>query len=170
MNQYLTFSLDEYMYGVPVSHINSVLDSQAITPLPHADSIITGLTNVRGNVVPMFNPREALKKAKIEDMHIPDAAALQSLALGESTEKGIIIFEIENGTMLPFIGIQVDKIGKVLNLPEEELAPVPDFLPEAAKRLFHGFYILGNNRLNIINLNLITARETLFSHEGANRA
>ena len=166
MNQYLTFSLDDHLYGVPVSYINSVLDPQAITPLPHVNSIITGLTNVRGNVVPMFNPREALKMTKIEDkIHSSEAAALD-----DGTEKGIIIFEIENGTLLPFIGIQVDKIGKVMNLPEEELAPVPDFLPDAAKRLFEGFYILGNTRLNIINLRLISSRETLFNYEGASRA
>ena len=61
MRQYLTFELDRRRYGVGVEYVNSVLDPQAITPLPHADTIVTGLTNVRGNVVPVFDPAEILK-------------------------------------------------------------------------------------------------------------
>ncbi|PKL09877.1 MAG: chemotaxis protein CheW, partial [Spirochaetae bacterium HGW-Spirochaetae-7] len=46
MRQYLTFELEGRRYGVRVDHVNSVLDPQAITPLPRGSTLVTGLTNV----------------------------------------------------------------------------------------------------------------------------
>jgi len=178
MRQFLTFELDGRRYGVSVEFVNSVLDPQAITPLPHADTIVTGLTNVRGNVVPVFDPSAILQKTKVDDQM--DGAAKQgsdpveegnpdpqaySLA-DEDEEGGIVIFETENGTLLPFIGLQADRIGKVVTLNEGDLSPVPGFLPESAGRFFDGFCFVGGVRHSILNLQELTSRETLFSVEG----
>ena len=181
MRQYLTFELDGRRYGVGVEFVNSVLDPQAITPLPHADTIVTGLTNVRGNVVPVFDPSETLKRTKVDDEQI--AAAIQPTASGqegapiqnrysledEDEEGGIVIFETENGTLLPFIGLQADRIGKVVTLNDGDLAPVPGFLPESAGRFFEGFCFVGGVRHSILNLKELTSRETLFTVEGGRR-
>lgn len=180
MRQYLTFELDGRRYGVGVEFVNSVLDPQAITPLPHADTIVTGLTNVRGNVVPVFDPSETLKRTKVDDEQT--SVAIKATApVGESTprqsgssladkeEGGIVIFETDNGTLLPFIGLQADRIGKVVTLNEGELAPVPGFLPESAGRFFEGFCFVGGVRHSILNLKELTSRETLFTVEGGRR-
>lgn len=181
MRQYLTFELDRRRYGVGVEYVNSVLDPQAITPLPHADTIVTGLTNVRGNVVPVFDPAEILKRTKVDEEQA--TAPIQVLAPGtdgtpgqgksspedEDEEGGIVIFETENGTLLPFIGLQADRIGKVVTLKEGELAPVPGFLPESAGRFFEGFCFVGGIRHSILNLKELTSRETLFTAEGGRR-
>ena len=181
MRQYLTFELDRRRYGVGVEFVNSVLDPQAITPLPHADTIVTGLTNVRGNVVPVFDPSETLRKTKVDDEQA--AAVTQANAQGgegtagqngyrledDDEEGGIVIFETENGTLLPFIGLQADRIGKVVTLDEGDLAPVPGFLPESAGRFFEGFCFVGGVRHSILNLKELTSRETLFTVEGGRR-
>jgi chemotaxis signal transduction protein len=181
MRQYLTFELDGRRYGVGVEFVNSVLDPQAITPLPHGDTIVTGLTNVRGNVVPVFDPSETLKRTKVDDEQV--TSAIQPAASGvenkpdqngysledEDEEGGIVIFETENGTLLPFIGLQADRIGKVVTLNEGEMAPVPGFLPESAGRFYNGFCFVGGIRHSILNLKELTSRETLFSVEGGRR-
>ncbi len=167
MRQYLTFELEKRRYGVAVEYVNSVLDNQLITPLPHGSSIVTGLTNVRGNVVPVFNPRETLRQTKVDDIRNAGASD-ESL---EDEEGGIIIFEVENGTLLPFIGMQADRIGKVVNLEEADISAVPDFLPENASRFFEGFCFVGTTRHSIINLKELASRESLFSgSEGGRRA
>jgi chemotaxis signal transduction protein len=181
MRQYLTFELDGRRYGVGVEFVNSVLDPQAITPLPHADTIVTGLTNVRGNVVPVFDPSETLKRTRVDDEQA--TVAIQASAPGtesiqehtgsnpadEDEEGGIVIFETENGTLLPFIGLQADRIGKVVTLNEGELAPVPGFLPDSAGRYYEGFCFVGGVRHSILNLKELTSRETLFAAEGGRR-
>ncbi len=184
MRQYLTFELDGRRYGVPVEHVNSVLDPQAITPLPHGSTIVTGLTNVRGNVVPVFDPRETLRRTKVDDERIEKKKPLAAAATGEdkgegerpSTERddeegGIVIFETENGTLLPFIGLEADKIGKVVNLEDAEISSVPDFLPENASKFFDGFCFIGDSRHSIINLRELASKESLFGGiEGGRRA
>lgn len=171
MRQYLTFELDGRRYGVPVEYVNSVLDPQSITPLPHGSTLVTGLTNVRGNVVPVFDPRETLKRTKVEDDRMakrpgtaagPEGLDAEAAEL-EDEEGGIVIFESENGTLLPFIGLQADKIGKVVNLEIDEISPVPDFLPNDATKLFEGFCFIGGVRHSIINLAELASKDTLFS-------
>jgi chemotaxis signal transduction protein len=181
MRQYLTFELDGRRYGVGVEFVNSVLDPQAITPLPHGDTIVTGLTNVRGNVVPVFDPSETLRRTKVDDERVatviqPSASTVENKPSqdgykleDEDEEGGIVIFETENGTLLPFIGLQADRIGKVVTLNEGELAPVPGFLPESAGRFFEGFCFVGGVRHSILNLRELTSRETLFTVEGGRR-
>lgn len=186
MRQYLTFELEGRRYGVLVEHVNSVLDPQMITPLPHGSTIVTGLTNVRGNVVPVFDPRETLRKTKVDDVRIakragpaappvtasPDDAAVAAGPEAQDDEEGgIVIFEVENGTLLPFIGLQADKIGKVVNLEESDLSAVPDFLPDNAARFFEGFCFIGETRHSIINLQELASKESLFGgSEGGRRA
>jgi chemotaxis signal transduction protein len=192
MRQYLTFELEGRRYGVLVEHVNSVLDLQMITPLPHASTIVTGLTNVRGNVVPVFDPRETLRKTKVDDVRVsrkaapaarPDdarrdgaqteetAVAVAAAEERDDEEGGIVIFEVENGTLLPFIGLQADKIGKVVNLEDSDLSAVPDFLPENAARFFEGFCFVGETRHSIINLKELASKESLFGgSEGGRRA
>jgi chemotaxis signal transduction protein len=173
MQQYLTFELDGRRYGVLVEHVNSVLDPQAITPLPHGSTIVTGLTNVRGNVVPVFNPRETLKRTKVDDERVEKKPAADSAAAveGDDEEGGIVIFETENGTLLPFIGLEADKIGKVVNLEDSEISSVPDFLPENASKFFDGFCFIGDSRHSIINLRELASKESLFGgSEGGRRA
>ena len=181
MRQYLTFELDGRRYGVAVEFVNSVLDPQAITPLPHGDTIVTGLTNVRGNVVPVFDPAETLRQTKVDEEKGPEVGSnsMAALDLGNSQaradlaaqdeEGGIVIFEIDNGTLLPFIGLQADRIGKVVNLNEGEIASVPGFLPESAGRFFEGFCFVGGIRHSILNLKELTSRESLFAVEGGRR-
>ncbi len=181
MKQYLTFELDGRYYGVGVEFVNSVLDPQAITPLPRAATIVTGLTNVRGNVVPVFDPRETLARTKVDDERISrslsdanagegGAADITVLSGDDAAEEGgIIIFEIENGTLLPFIGLQADRIGKVILLEDTQLAAVPDFLPESASRYYEGFCFVAGVRHSILDLKELASRDTLFMTEGARR-
>lgn len=167
MRQYLTFELEQRRYGVAVEYVNSVLDTQLITPLPHGSTIVTGLTNVRGNVVPVFDPRETLRQTKVDEIKNSGAGDESQ----EDEEGGIVIFEVENGTLLPFIGLQADKIGKVINLEETDISAVPDFLPENASRFFDGFCFIGETRHSIVNLKELASRESLFGgSEGGRRA
>lgn len=179
MRQYLTFELEGRRYGVPVEHVNSVLDLQAITPLPRGATIVSGLTNVRGNVVPVFDPQETLRRTKVDDERIGAKAAPSASGDDEQRdderrddeEGGIVIFEVENGTLLPFIGLQADKIGKVVNLDDHEISEVPDFLPDNASRFFEGFCFIGQTRHSIINLKELASKESLFGgSEGGKRA
>jgi len=114
MEQYLTFALGERLYGVPALAVNSILDSQPWTALPPSGSLVVGLVNVRGNVVPLFDPRARLERtlgAVSTDSWRTDAGnVVLDTSVGGQTEGGILVFELPNGTNLPFVGLEVDRI------------------------------------------------------------
>lgn len=171
MSQYLTFELQGRDYGVRVDRVNSVLDPQAITPLPASSTIVKGLTNVRGDVVPVFDPGRVLASTKVDEAADlePGRAATASAPDSMKEEGGIIVFDVENGTLLPYIGMKADRIGKVVTVEEDELSPVPSLLPRDASRFFEGFCFVNGIRHSIINLGELASRETLFGSEEGNR-
>lgn len=168
MRQYLTFKLDGASYGVRVEHVNSVLDLQPVTPLRHDASIVTGLTNVRGNVVPIFDPREVLRSTRVDERsrRVDEAGAAGG---PDDDRRGLLVFEVDNGTLLPSIGLVVDEIGKVIDVDDGDVAAVPAALPGGAARLFEGFSLVSGVRHSLLNLAELASRDVLFGQEGARR-
>jgi len=162
MQQYLTFELKHHVYAVNALWVNSILDPQSWTPLPRFGTLVKGLVNVRGNVVPLFDPSEILGKTLLT---IPDR---KEARLSEKDDGGIITFELENGTNLPFIGMEVDHVGKVSVLTEDQIHPVPEYLPDAAGRYYEGFCLQGKHFFSIVRLDALVARSCLFAQEGGN--
>ena len=54
-HRYLTFRLDEEVYGVPVLDVREIIELQEITPVPQADPSVVGVVNLRGKVLPLVD-------------------------------------------------------------------------------------------------------------------
>jgi purine-binding chemotaxis protein CheW len=55
--QLLIFTLDRSRYGIPLEDVVEIMRAVAVTPIPTAPSVVEGLMNVRGLIVPVFDPR-----------------------------------------------------------------------------------------------------------------
>ena len=55
--QILTFAIDNVAYGVGVHQVREVKKLEGITPVPYAPSYVRGITNLRGEVVPVIDLR-----------------------------------------------------------------------------------------------------------------
>ncbi|MDQ3811382.1 MAG: chemotaxis protein CheW, partial [Chloroflexota bacterium] len=55
--QILLFELAGQRYGVPLRSVREVVRAVAITPLPTAPTVIEGIINVRGTLMPVFDLR-----------------------------------------------------------------------------------------------------------------
>jgi purine-binding chemotaxis protein CheW len=53
----LRFSLDDHRYGIASDAVVEIVRAVAITPLPGASSVIEGVIDVRGTIVPVFDLR-----------------------------------------------------------------------------------------------------------------
>ena len=51
--QYLTFKLGEEVFAIDVAKVREVLDFTAITKVPRTPDFMSGVINLRGNVVPV---------------------------------------------------------------------------------------------------------------------
>jgi purine-binding chemotaxis protein CheW len=59
MNQLicLIFSLDDHLFALPAADVEHIIRAVAITPLPDAPELVTGILNMRGEFIPVINIR-----------------------------------------------------------------------------------------------------------------
>jgi purine-binding chemotaxis protein CheW len=58
--QIVNFTVDNINYGVPVEQVREVRDMQSVTPVPGAPSYVEGVTNLRGQIITVFDLRKRL--------------------------------------------------------------------------------------------------------------
>ncbi|MGD6934911.1 MAG: chemotaxis protein CheW [Candidatus Bathyarchaeia archaeon] len=106
--QMLTFSLDNVYYGVNVHQVREVKNFEGVTPVPYAPAYVKGVTNLRGEVLPVIDLR---KRFGITEQK-------------ENESTGIMIIVQDKHP----IGVMVDSVMEVLTLPKDDIETNPDSL------------------------------------------
>ncbi len=104
--QLVTFLLGDEEYGVPISQIQEIDRLSKITKVPKAAQFVEGVTNLRGEVIPVLDTR---KRFKLETKASDDRSRIIIVELG-GIKTGLI----------------VDSVREVLSLPKKDIAPPPD--------------------------------------------
>ncbi len=55
VQQFLTFVLNDEVYGIGILHIREIIEYANLTVVPLMPDFISGVINLRGNVVPVVN-------------------------------------------------------------------------------------------------------------------
>lgn len=58
--QYVVFRLAAEHYGLPIRSVREIIVIGAVTRLPHMESYMEGIVNLRGRIVPVINLRRKL--------------------------------------------------------------------------------------------------------------
>lgn len=136
--RFVTFYLDQVVYGVEVQHLQEVLWEHEVAPVPLADPSILGLMNLRGQVVTALDLRHLLGHAK------------RTLLTDASLH---VVVEHREG----LVSLLVDSYGNYVERPRTVYKPPPSVMsPHLAGRL-SGFCELEDRKIVMI-LNV----ETLF--------
>ena len=106
-NQYCTFRLGGHLFGVPVETVQEVLREQHLTPVPMASREVSGLINLRGQIVITIDLRER--------MGLP--------ARDEGLEATNVVVRTSGDTVTSLL---VDKIGDVLEPDQDRFEAPPD--------------------------------------------
>lgn len=116
--QYLTFNLGEEMFAIGILSIREIIEYGHLTEVPMVPPFIRGVINLRGSVVPVV-----------------DLAVRFGRAVGEITKRTCIVI-IETGGADPdgagqpghqMMGVVVDAVSEVLEIPASEIEPPPEF-------------------------------------------
>lgn len=110
--QYLTFLLDGEEYGVDILRVQEIKGWDRVTPIPNTPAFIRGVLNLRGTIVPIIDLRLRFH--------------LEHLAYGPTTV--VIMLKVHNAEdKSRIMGIVVDGVSDVYNMPEEDIKASPDF-------------------------------------------
>jgi len=109
--KYLTFSLGEEEYGVGILKVREIIGLMEITAVPHTPPYIKGVINLRGRVIPVLELRI---KFGMEQQEYNERTC-------------IIVVEVQSSTETVQVGMLVDSVSEVLNIPEADIEPPPSF-------------------------------------------
>lgn len=109
--RFLTFLLDENGYGIPILKVSEIIGLVDITPVPKTPDFIKGVINLRGKIIPLMDLRLKFGMAK--------------RAYDQNTCIIIINIEIKNSTKQ--IGVIVDIVSEVCNIPASEIEEPPSY-------------------------------------------
>jgi purine-binding chemotaxis protein CheW len=111
--QYLTFTLGGEMFSIDILSIKEIIWYANLTEVPMMPSCIRGVINLRGAVVPVMDLSARFGK--------PSTPVTKSSC--------IVIIEIEAATEGEHqnMGVVVDAVQAVLEIPASEIEPAPSF-------------------------------------------
>jgi len=110
-DQYLTFILGSEEYGVDILRVQEIKGWDSVTPIPNTPEYIKGVINLRGTIVPIVDLRQRFNMPEIE--------------YGPITV--VIVLKIECADRDRIMGIVVDGVSDVYDVPPEEMKAAPDF-------------------------------------------
>lgn len=109
--KYLTFNIDENDYGIPILKVSEIIGIAPITPVPKTSDFIKGIINLRGKIIPVMDLRLKF--------------GMQERAYDQNT--CIIIINLEVAGLAKQIGLVVDIVSEVCNIPGSEIEDPPSY-------------------------------------------
>ncbi len=143
MKTYLTFTLGDELFAIPVKYVLEVLQRQHITRVPQTPKHVLGIINFRGEILPVVDTKLkfSLKAASILDKQI------------------VIVVEIAENNQNLTIAAIADGVKDVIEIKEEDIKPLPEL-----GIAFDSGFVLGAVRRND-NFTLILDIKKVFSEK-----
>lgn len=111
IQQYLTFMLSGEVYAIGILAVREIIEFGQLTEVPNMPGFIRGVINLRGAVVPVVDL--SMRFGKSETV--------------VSRRTCVVINEIENDGETQTIGVMVDAVNEVLEIPASEIELPPTF-------------------------------------------
>ncbi len=141
--EYVTFSLGDQLFGLPIQDVNEVFSAVQITRVPLAPAAIRGLLNLRGRVVTAICLRTLLGVR----------------AAASSTRDDAMAIGIDHGS--DHFALLVDRIGDVIRLPIDGLDPNPIHMSADWQAMSRGVHRLDGQILVVLDLASLISNQNL---------
>jgi purine-binding chemotaxis protein CheW len=111
MEQYLTFVLGGEVFAMGILAIKEIIEYADVTEVPMMPEYVRGVINLRGAVVPVIDLSVRFGK--------PSSPVTKRTC--------IVIIEVEARNERQVLGVVVDAVNAVLDIPGSEVEPPPAF-------------------------------------------
>jgi purine-binding chemotaxis protein CheW len=138
-NQLVVFNLANEDYGVDIAAVDGIVKMQSITKVPRAPSFVEGITNLRGEVLPVIDLRKRF-----------------GLPLGEVTKDTRIVNVDIDSTK---VGMIVDAVSEVLRVSEEDVEPPSPLVTTVDSSFITGIAKLDERLIILLDLAQVLSTE-----------
>ncbi len=135
--QFCTFYLGDSMFGIDVQTIQEVICYQTMTPVPLAPATVSGLINLRGQIVTAIDLRARLELPPRTGDRLPTN----------------VIVRTPDGA----VSLLVDEIGDVVDVDAASFETCPETLEGRARELVTGVHKLDGRLLLVVDVESATA-------------
>jgi len=129
--QFCSFYLDHLLFGIESQKIQEVVAYRELRPVPLAPAVVSGLMNLRGQVVVAFELRRQLELAERPANITPVCLMVRS----------------DQGTVC----LLADEVGSVLEVEEKTFEPAPETLSPRLRSLILGVHKLEGRLMHVLD-------------------
>jgi purine-binding chemotaxis protein CheW len=138
-SQFLTFLVNQEKLAINIHDVKEIIEISNITQVPMTPDYIRGVINLRGNVVPVVDLSARLGHQK-------------SLA---SKKSCIVLVEIETEDDNQRIGMFVDQVNEILEIPDENIQPAPEFGADIRVEFIKALGRVGDDFIILLDINRV---------------
>jgi purine-binding chemotaxis protein CheW len=145
--QYLTFMLGGEMFSIGILSIKEIIWYANLTEVPMMPACIRGVINLRGAVVPVMDLTNRFGK--------PSTPVIKSTC--------IVIVEVPTGVEGEHqnMGVVVDSVQEVLEIPTSEIEPTPSFGAKIRPDFIEGIAKVNGKFVILLNVNRVLSTEEI---------
>jgi purine-binding chemotaxis protein CheW len=143
--QYLTFMLSGETYAISILRIKEIIQYGSLTEVPRMPDFIRGVINLRGAVVPVIDLSARFGKP-------PTPVGRRNC---------IIIIEVALGAETQNVGVMVDAVNAVLEIPDSEIEPAPTFGANIRADFIAGMGKINGKFVIILNIQQVLSMDDM---------
>jgi len=128
--QFCTFYLDQLLFGIESRLIQEVVRSLELTEVPLAPETVSGLMNLRGQIVLAIDLRRRLELPPRPEGNAP---------------MSVVVHSAEGA-----VGLLVDDIGDVIEVDDATFEPSPETLSERLRSVILGVHKLDRRLMHVL--------------------
>lgn len=145
-NQYLTFRLGGECFGVGILCVKEIIEYNTVTTVPMMPEFVHGVLNLRGRVVPVIDLAQRFGKGGTS---ISRRTCVIIVELGRDQQGG------------EDIGILVDGVNQVIEIPPERIAPAPAFGAKVRSDFIAGMAEMEGRFVILLNVDRVLSVEEM---------
>jgi purine-binding chemotaxis protein CheW len=144
LRQYLTFRAGNKNLAISILDVKEIIEINTITDVPMTPDYIRGVINLRGNVVPVI-----------------DLSARLGQQNSEITKRScIVLVQVDYNEDAQLLGMLVDAVDEILEIPEANIMPPPDFGAEIRTDFIQAMGRVDDEFIILLNINrVLSVRE-----------
>lgn len=144
---YVTFHLAEELFAIKVFEVQEILEMTSLTKVPESSVFLKGIINLRGNILPVVDTRI---KFGMEEANY-------------TSRTRVIVINLKLNNKQPLLlGLIVDAVTDVIELPEDSILPPPEINDLKKAAYVTGIVKREQNFLMILNTTKIFSTDETF--------